>query len=242
MIYFMVFGGLMSLADYKNELKFWTDNQGFVHPTYMPEPGHDQNAIRFTAEAYYLLYKYGDLPAESFRSIMKEAEIEKGLYKRGGRDAIEQIGPDDLILLSAVSFLIGENTIAKNIYEYGIKHFHIFNNTDPGYFTFSAWMGRFPAWRAHLKFCAGVKPNFLELWLFKIAMRYTMKSYSIQNQDAWVFSYFMLLVASYREPNIRPLFQEFQDALKAQLGEASLKQVLGSYYQKPDYPVVKYWF
>lgn len=66
-----------------------------------------------------------------------------GLFNRGPRKTEELISHDDYRALASVSSLLG-TPYHKWIISYGTKNLWIFNNLDPGSFSWSAWHGRFP--------------------------------------------------------------------------------------------------
>jgi len=101
---------------------------------------------------------------------------------------------DDYTAALSASYLLDHGRLAKFIIRWGEAHRWVFNNVDPlRRFTWSAWLGRFPALRAHAYFSASLPPWFWWriLWIGTVLWACRAKR---MDQDAWALTWHMVKV------------------------------------------------
>jgi len=92
-----------------------------------------------------------------------------------------------------------EKTRSKWVYNllscFGLfKVKRVYNNVTPGNFTLAAWLGRFPAVFAHLKFACGKKPTFFEklFWIISVLFSLFKKN---EDNDSFILTWHLTRVA-----------------------------------------------
>ena len=101
--------------------------------------------------------------------LYENCKVEPGLINRGSHKKLDDQDHDDYIGLVYMSYFYNQE-IAKEIYNYGKKHYGMYNNTGDKRLIagiLESLNTRFPGWWAHIKLAAGVKLNFIDkFWWF----------------------------------------------------------------------------
>lgn len=124
------------------------------------------NGALFTTEYYLILKRMNFLLSsdlDNYKQIMEDCMQSDGMSQRKPGDN-SQDSPDNMIALAVGSKAFGTN-FAQRMLAYGRTTFpkYVYNQPNPGKFTWSAWMGRMPGLIGFMKICAGEKANPLEL-------------------------------------------------------------------------------
>lgn len=195
--------------------------------------GQSGNDILFSAEVLICLstmLSENDFIMETkavVRAIRKECETEDGLFARGNGYSQDQIGPDDLIGLGAISPFL-----AIECLDYLRSHWGYYK-TGKNPHWLAPWMYRFPALIAHLNFAAGRKPNiFLRTaWCWSVAF-----GNRDDDQDSWILNSIMIYTTMQSRylcgwPE-RAAIARYNSRLKSRWG--SIRECLALYFGGPN--------
>ena len=152
------------------------------------------NGIRYTAEFVLALHIHHALePIEKTRiALVLDACFRlPGLLNRVPNANTWQEGPDDYVAMATAGVFLNTN-FAGLILNYGRNNGFVFNNINPGKFTFSSWLGRQRGLVTHWEFCAGESPGVIGQLFWGGGILLTLISPS---QDGFVLSWFQLIVA-----------------------------------------------
>jgi hypothetical protein len=167
----------------------------------------------------------------SLRTSMSKCQIKPGLFRRSPYNH-DMNSFDDLIGVCAV-----DQMWAVDVFDYGESHRWCFNNVVPGVWNWKAWLGRNPAFVAHVMYCAGMTPHlFLTLaWCFSVA---TAGLLNKNNQDAWTLS--AMMIVGNRKPNFLTRLAEriYKKRLKKHF--LCLGNVFRDYFGH-DHPIAELW-
>lgn len=244
---------------FKEEAKKYLDEYGLYQDTI---GNHSGNSLLFTAHYALALLKNGQLThveADELSKALKSCELEPGLFQRHPTSFVgDQEGIDDYIGASAASFYVNldhffpdTRTNAKEILDFGrsgrYKFFGIeipyyYPNHDPYKTSFNAraWLGRYPALIAHLKFCAGEYVNSL-LFIYWAASIILGLFQNLENKDSRLLSLHMIHVAIYAKPDnilVTLLYKFFYWKVKRDYG--SIQEVFRRYFTDPNQPLIKW--
>jgi len=186
----------MKIAD---EFEPYRDKFGLIHPGLTGPTkldGISHNGLRFLSEYVICLINHDQMTKSEETKIMNSVllcESTHGLFRRHPYTHYDsQIGIDDYIGLLTLSYYVFP-IVAMRVIDYGDKNFWVFNSVNPGQWDPSAWLGRFPALRAHAYFCAKRRPPLLWRLAWCGAVLWAMKA-KRDDQDAWMLSYHLVQV------------------------------------------------
>lgn len=224
---------------FENDFAPYRDKWGMIQNN---PGGSSRNGLSYSSLYYILKFRYGLLTKEDvleFCRIVRSCESEPGLLNRSPEDKGQQ-GLDDYIAVCTASRIMDLN-FPEQFKIYGLKHWSIFNNENPGHFTLRAWFGRYPALLAHFYYSADDVPSWFKTsaWFFSIvSSALTAKG----NQDEWVLS--SHLIISYEWSSARTWPQDWvcrfwRKKFKAQWGDDGMSKLLERYFGH-RHPLSKY--
>lgn len=115
----------------------------------------------------------------------------------------------------------------------GIRY--VYNNSHPGKFTLSAWLGRQPALIAHLKIAAGVTPTLLERLFWCAGFWIAPKK---ENHDGWILSW--CRARSWRKRGLLEKFSVWLWMRKFRKAWGNPGDLLAAYFANPNHPNAVY--
>lgn len=141
----------------------YIDQNGFVREN-QTDPYTD-NGILYTSQYLIQLKRNGDLQptdVEHFDQKILSCYAKTGLLNRRPADTSQE-GPDDYIGLCSFSKECSD-VMADEVNQYGrsTTPHYVYNNFNPGHFSWSAWLGRQVGFAAFIKLCAGDWTNPIE--------------------------------------------------------------------------------
>jgi len=249
-----------------SSLQPYTDSNGLVQPYINPPIDSSNNGILYTSEMIIALLDNNVLNIDEINTlnvVYKSCEVIPGLMEHNPDKSGGQDSPDDYWGCGVASAFLNNN-LAANILSYGnnkskshsqlsgsfwsklgyhILRFYywngipqVYNNEDPGKFTWSAWLGRFPHLTAHLKWAADLSPNLVErLWWAASLIISSLASSS--NAGAWALCW--LQVRLWELKGNGPL-----EWLAVKIWRWRFSKVfgnpgnmLGQYFQNPNHPL-----
>lgn len=225
----------------KEAYKPYTDPLGFIHPGYPENHTPSQNALRWTSEAYILMFRQDELTESDIQTYAQLVRIcykEKGLLNRYPSNN-EQEGPDDYHAVLAACKILNLPDLAKEILDYGRANYFNYNNQTPGKFTGSAFLGRQLGLVAGMYLASNQEPNFFLKLAFKIALQISARTSVVKNQDIKTLAYFLILTAKDYKP-LEDSIKSWYDSLYKEVPNG-MQGVLSIYYNNGNYPTVKYW-
>ena len=214
--------------------KKYTDPYGFIQPDGKPSG----NGLRYTSEYYLTLKRLNLLTEEDqfeFKRLIASCEVRPGLLERHPVAwKGSQQGPDDYIAVAHASKEIAPQ-IARRILSYGLTTGWVYNNVNPGKFTFKAWLGRQPQFVCHLFWCGGLEPGLIEkLWWSVTIIHASFKPKS--DQDGWLLSWHLVNAA----PD-KGLIGVVKKWWYHRLGKYQLKRSFAAYFNNPDHVLARYF-
>lgn len=245
----------MSIDIVRKDYAKYTDPNGLVSGERHPKVGSG-NAILFTAQAAFVLEAHGEdgtRLAELERAVVRECQLEPGLFRRGS-NWTDQEGPDDYVGITFLSSLL-DRKVAREVVAYGRAHRYrglpllpafYFRNEEPRDVRddVRAWLGRQPALLAHFEIAAGGKPNcFLRAaWAFAVGTSGAWTGQGAGHHDGWILS--RLLVETYRRAGWRSAVmdkacQVFFERLEKKAG--GMRAVFAAYFNDAEHPTSLYW-
>lgn len=239
-----------------SEFHEYTDRYGLIHSVKVnsDKAPSTQNPLLYTSEAYILFALSGLnlMEVKPFGSIVKQCEIEPGLYKRHP-ECDDQEAHDDYTGLCAASAITADRGIAKNILNYGRNNITWFMKIIPLRYVYlnsptgnlrKAWLGRMPQTVAHIRWAAGETPNlFQRLWWAAAIAKSAFGSG--EDSDNWTLSW--LLIQTYRNRATRAgcLLADFAVSLwiRGMKNRAISMQLVQWLYLGKDLnnPFYRYW-
>lgn len=111
----------------------------------------------------------------------------------------------------------------------------VYNNVNPGYFTLSSWLGRFPALFAGLKYASGRTPNPIEFFFWTVGMFFTP---SKDNHDAWIMDWCHYRVAKERTVLGKPILWFWNYKFRKVWGNPG--NLFAAYFANPNHPIAIY--
>ena len=235
------------------DLEPYTDRYGLVHtrsvdPT-LKEPT-TLNGVCYTGEALALMLSLKSPGIEEgwlqMLAALRSCELEPGLYQRLPKKlgVTDQEGPDDYMGALAGFSGIRECRAADDMIAYGKRTGFIYNNVNPGKFTFSAFMGRFPQiigqmyWAAHRK-----GPPLSTAWAIA-SILFSLRRHWSKDQDGYRFSALLILT----HWNLLPSEQSSAFNAAARLWWNALfnmgydmGEIVGRYIGDPTHPLARLW-
>lgn len=197
------------------------------------------NSLLFSSEKIVKLKEanltiWKDIPDFSF--LVGKCRVEAGLYRRtplGQPFSQDEEAQDDYIGIAAASYAL--NTAEKTeIYNYAMANDWYFSIKKER--SWSTWLGRYPAFRAHIKWAAGITPSYFErvAWAVTIA---TAGLWEPTAQDPWILSWLMVRTMDHRSllPDLAVRVWEWR--LKRQWG--SIEAVFARYFNDPLHPLAQ---
>lgn len=207
------------------DLTPFVDNLGLLSSN----GSQSSNGILYNSELVILLDHLGD-PAEPYLSfLVKESDSGlPGLIRRSSQNT-------DLESFSDyIGYCAVHREMAYRVYRYGIDHYWVFNNVKPGGFSWKAWLGRSPAFVAHVKASAGLRLGLLS----QLAWCFTVLCAGI-SRDSWILSGLMCLGARRKSWLMSWASKVYQTRLNRRFGD--LGTVFGAYFGNPNHPLAKNW-
>ncbi len=212
----------------QSDFQTYTNSLGFVSNTPNGSSGND---LLFSAEAAITRKKYGAWNRFDqtllINNINMSSKIAPGLYGRPGWRQ-DQEAPDDYYGLATL-----DPSVANDILTYGQQHWWYFKTVmaptwyDPLFI-------RFPGLIAHVKWCAGKKPNiFLRLfWCMSVALC------SATSQDSWLLNNILTTAAGDKGFIEKIATKIYKYRLKKIWG--TLGNVYAAYFNNKNHPLAIY--
>jgi hypothetical protein len=197
----------------------YRDDDGLVVPakpaSRPPYPWYNGsgNGLLYTAEYYLTLHFHGALTEEDkkeWQAIVMACTVPgyPGLFRRGPHHGDQQ-AMDDYTMLLALDSFTGRD-ISRAILWHGrtkpakvwgwFPVFWFFNNVEPGSayfsdgrFNWNAWLGRYPAFRAHVMFAAGMEPGKIHEWLWALTVLWAALTTKKDDNDGWKFTWALVV-------------------------------------------------
>lgn len=119
----------------RDEFKDYIDALGYLNPHPInPNTIHNcDNSLMFTSEYYMILKNRGELTprdATNWKILVETSMPQPGLLARYPGDT-GQDGPDNMVAVLGAAASLNKPDIARQILDYGLKHFGFFNNENP---------------------------------------------------------------------------------------------------------------
>lgn len=154
-----------------------------------------------------------------------------GQYKGADKWSAEYEHPDDVKLSRVIYSILSVGGLRK------VKY--VYNNVNPGYFTLSSWMGRFPGLIANLKYGAGGPakgyiPTPLEFlgWSIGLILGLFAKK---ENHDGWILPWTTYRTSIGRTILGWPLLKLWNWRFRKVWGNPG--DLLGAYFNAPEHPI-----
>lgn len=182
------------------------------------------------------LQEHEDFMSRYYIAILK-CQIEPGLFNRRPGDNDGE-GVDDYIGITAASKLCFiDPLIAKDVEAYGRKHWWVFNNTNPGKWKASLFLGRMLGFVGHARLCAGKKPNILMRLAALIGMNQTIKKNPGDTSNRLIQHLQILCLDDHWMS--RYMKKKWYAHLQEIYGDKGIRQA-AEYYFLPNHPIAKY--
>ena len=190
-------------------------------PPFIAGPAND-NGLLYTAEACVIMQlRNVPYNRTQIAAGVKAAQVVPGLYNHSPVNHKDTEAQDDYIGLGALAGVCGFHDVARDILNYGtggaqasgpaallldggnftslsneIKQCktvpYNYNNIAPGVFSWTTWMGKYPAMITHWKLGAGDRPTPSEFGVWSAELIYSGKE-NKPDQDHWLQSWLMVL-------------------------------------------------
>lgn len=204
--------------------------------------GSSGNGLRYTSEYYILKFRYGLFTKEDqteFSRIVNSCSIQKGLLCRIPGDPGQQ-GLDDYVAVSTAS-MIFELFFAEDFKLYGLKNWNVYNNPNPGHFSWRAWFGRFPGLLAHFYYSSNDVPSWFKTASWTLSVLFCALT-AKDSQDEWVLS--SHLIIAYEWSGSRTWIQDqvchiWRGKFRKQWGIDGMSKLLEKYFGH-KHPLSKY--
>lgn len=115
----------------------------------------------------------------------------------------------------------------------GIRY--VYNNSNPGKFTLSAWLGRQPGLIAHLKIAAGIKPTILERLVWCVSL---LGIPDKTHHDSWILSW--CRVRSWRKRGLPEKLAVWWWSRNFKKVWGNPGDLLADYFKNPSHPNAVY--
>jgi hypothetical protein len=213
----------------QSDFKEYTNALGFISNKPGGSTGND---LLFSCEAAIMRKKLGAWTADDElalkTAVSNHSRIYDGLYGRPGWMQ-DQEAPDDYYGLAAWS-----TVYAINIHSYAESSHWYFKTSKDAKWWEPAFF-RFPAFMAHIKWCALETPNPLLRLCWAVSVAF---SGSKTSQDPWILSWLLTEVSGNQGWIERLATKIYKYRLAKNMG--SLKAVFAAYFGDPNHPLVKY--
>lgn len=180
----------------------------------------------------------------SFASALNACERYPGLFLRHPK-CTDQESVDDYVGIGAASYFLASGH-AERVLERGNRFpFLLFGvlplrfyyaNEGQSSFDLRAWLGRFPALIAHLRYAAGQPPGFIPSLVHALSIAFS----PWKNEDEPILSWLMLRVAENQSGPARMAGKIFRARLVHKYMDGGMKQVFSLYLGNPNHPIAKY--
>lgn len=233
----------------RDEIKSYLDGNNMVCPN-IPAPDQmrgSDNGLLFTSQ-YYILLK---LRFESYENdstwwagVIEKCSVKPGLLSRAPNDP-DQEGPDDYYGVICASKVLNRPDVAESIYRFGMKHVGVFNNENPGKFSWSALLWRQP----QLLFATLVAANRWKWYKFYMwplafwtALVILTSCINVEKNrtDERILSWLLIKTVSEDSFLCRLASKVWYNRLYQDYGSAGMKEVANIYFQM-GHPFVRYW-
>jgi len=209
---------------------------------YVPRPGDSSsdNGALFTTEYYLILQRLNLLSSEDkdrYHALMSQCLTLGGLpLRKPGDNSLD--GPDNMIAL-AVGSKAFSCDFAERIIKYGKTTFphYVYNQPNPGKFTFSAWLGRQVGLIGFVKMCAGQKANIIERLALYVGFYITSRLPKESTSDK-LLAHIMIE----QLPNTigaRFVKRQWNSYIKKMYG--GVGGLTAIYFSSPNSPFAKWW-
>ena len=201
----------------------------------------NENGVVFWATYIFLANLLNKIPSleierERFRLLVSDLRHKgiKGLYNRGaGEDNIptdkkRTISHDNISAISSLGVILDCPEICKEIWEYGKKHFFVFNNTGKKFM-----LPMNPANYAVWGFNAGSKFWWLTSWLYVINLLITL-SKPKQDTSSKLLHFIKIAPIAHKNKFWSALMHIWNARINQQYG--SLEALTTIYYKNPNHP------
>lgn len=220
------------MIEAKENAEKFIDSNGLISP----DGNTSGNGIRYTAE-YMLGLQFRGLrdhiDDHTYFPVIDSCMLKTGLFSRTPDKKTAQQGPDDYIALIHMGKVLHQK-YHKWIMQYALDNEWIFLNAEHvGVGTIkSAWLGRFPQFRAHLKYANNVVPTLFEriVWAWSVAI-----SPKAKDQDSWMLSWHLKRIGEIKGKLERCAANVWEWRLKRNYPNG-LGSILASYFGNPAHP------
>jgi len=214
----------------------YKDDWGLVHSKVVKTYGLTGNAIRYTAEAIYVLKIVGEDPHIFKNPIISCERIPGLLWRHPAHWSDTQQGPDDYIAYAFAAHVLNEPAMAQRVIDYGNETGWVFKNGNLKEVSrFSPWLGRFPQLIAHYYFAAKKNPPRYTVAAWLAVILYSAYRTKKSNYDGWVLAWKLVRTAKGKGMITdwvrRKWIKQFKKAWPGGIGH-----LLGFAYNDMDHP------
>lgn len=216
----------------QNAENVFTDHYGLISG----DGNASGNGIRYTAEFLLGLHFRGlrdDIDDHTYFPVIDSCMLQPGLFSRNPTKHTDQQGPDDYIAIIHMSKALNQKYhqwIMRSAQE---NDWVFLNGSHTDVKTLkSAWLGRFPQFRAHVKYANNIVPTLLEriVWAWSVAF-----SPRKNDQDSWILSWHLKRVGETKNKTERIASNIWEWRFKRAHPEG-IGSIIGKYFGNPNHP------
>lgn len=224
----------------------YTDPDGLVSQDINPGINTSGNGLLYTSYYYTYLDMYGvltDADRQRWTQIVQACRKDgiNGLYNRTPTKT-DQEGPDDYygITMSA-SPRVTETQMASDVFQYGQNNYvlavvnWVFNNQNPGQFSFSAWMGRQPQFVAHVEMAVDRLPEMWRRPVWMLTLLLSKTGNPDGNQEI-VLNWPLAANVNPKLFGMRMVAKDWKRRVQRNYANG-MKQVFSTYFNNPSHPL-----
>lgn len=225
--------------------KDYLDGYGLVSPAKVAEgtEAASGNGPMYTGEYYLQLSIRRELQSRDwyeFQTKIQRCCIRPGLLARTPNNP-DQEGPDDYYGVLAACSVLGMRTLGYSFWHHGRGTWGVFNNHEPGHFSWSAFLWRQPA-LIYLSQCAAVERTLLTpLWSFLTALSIIYAAFFSKKDDwdQWRITW-LLVKGTEKRSSLCFWASEFWFKRLFKAHPGGMREVAKGYYET-GHPFGRYW-
>lgn len=205
--------------------------------------GNENGILYFAVFCTLQRIKYGYVPQDyalEFKKIMKGLEVESGLYDRGKSDKLVEnpkrtISHDNISGIAALSVYY-DTTHAREIANYGLEHFFVYNNNQKG---FRAPMnpGNYSVWLALGDRLKILQYLFLPFFIINMILTLLKPKGETSSKILYLVELTALVTKCPESVGWRFLSDRLHSRLRKQYGACYLQEIMAIYYKDVDHPI-----
>lgn len=163
-------------------------------------------------------------------AILTKCFVEPGLLRRSPTNSDQEAFDDYLGAVSAYP------KVADAVFKYGAVHGWVFDNDKKT--NIRDWLGRSPAFVAHISLAAGYDPGILGslAWGWSVAMA---GAFNKDDQDAWTIS--AIMIRGNRAQNVITKTASIIYKTRLLKRWGTVANVYAKYFNDPEHPLVHAW-